>query len=111
MSILSKIYCQIFIYNNKKDCMESNEEYWDVDDVLENNTSVFIVKNLPEDCLLYALSVVYQYIQLYNLEDEAQYDILYYAEPKEEPKSQFFIFTTLPYDRFLDYNREFQIDE
>lgn len=100
--------CQIFIYNNKNDCME---EVWDVADVLEDNTSVFIVKNLLEDCLLYALSVVYQYLQLYNEEDKANYDILFYAEPEEEPKSQFFIFTNLPYNRFLDYNLEFQIDE
>ena len=87
------------------------EEEWDVVDVLDNNTAVFIVKSLPEDRLLYALSVVYQYLQLYNTEDKADYDILYYAEPEEEQKNQFFIFTSLHYNRFLDYNPEFLLEE
>jgi len=87
------------------------EEYWDILDFLENNSSTFFVKNLPENSLLYALSVVCQYLQLYNEEDKASYDILYYAEPEEEPKNQFLIFTTLPYNRFIEYNPEFLLEE
>ena len=87
------------------------EEKWYVADILENYTAVFVVKNLAEDRLLYALTVVFQYLQLYNTEDKADYDILYYAEPEEEPKNQFFIFTSLPYNRFLDYNPEFLLEE
>lgn len=84
---------------------------WDVADVLNDNTSTFIVKGLPEEDLLYAFYVVFQYLELYNEEDKANYDILFYAEPSEEPKDQFFIFTTLPYNRFIDYNPEFQTYE
>lgn len=91
--------------------MENLDEIWDVDDVLQDNTSVFVVKNIKEDRLLYALSVVYKYIQFYNLEDDANYNLLFYAEPEVEPKNQFFIFTTLPYDRFLYYNSEFLLKE
>ena len=76
--------------------MENLDEIWDVDDVLQDNTSVFVVKNIKEDRLLYALSVVYKYIQFYNLEDDANYNLFFYAEPEVEPKNQFFIFTTLP---------------
>lgn len=87
------------------------EELWDVVDIFGDQSSVFIVKNIPEDRLLYAFYVVFQYLQLYSIEDKANYDILFYAEEDEEPKTQFFIFTNLPYNRFLDYNPEFQIDE
>lgn len=84
------------------------DEIWDVDDVLENNTSCFIVKN---STLIYALSVVYHYIQQFNIDKELDYDILFYAETKEEPKTQFFIFTNLPYSFFSKYNPEFLLEE
>lgn len=87
------------------------EEKWDIDDVLNNNTSVFVVKNLSEDDLLCALSTVYQYIQQYSMLHGNEYDILFYAEPTDSPKNQFFIFTNLPYNIFLTYNPEFQLNE
>lgn len=89
------------------------DETWDVDvdDVLNNNTSVFVVKNLTEDSLIYVMSVVYHYIQQFNTDKELEYDILYYAEPEEEPKTQFFIFTNLPYDFFTKHNPEFLLEE
>ena len=83
------------------------EEKWDIDDVLENNTSCFIVKNTT---LIYALSLVYHYIIQFNT-DEKEYDILYYAEPEEEPRNQYFIFTNLPYDFFTKHNPEFLLEE
>lgn len=83
------------------------DEIWDVDDVLENNTSCFIVKNSTLVC---AMSVVYYYIIQFN-NDVIEYDILFYAEPEEEPKNQFFIFTNLPYDFFTKHNPEFLIEE
>ena len=79
------------------------DEIWDVDDVLENNTSCFIVKNSTLVC---AMSVVYYYIIQFN-NDVIEYDILFYAETKEEPKTQFFIFTNLPYSFFTKLNPEF----
>ena len=85
--------------------MECMEEKWDVDDVLENNTSVFVVKNITEERLIYAMSAVYHYIIQFN-----NYDILFYAEPSTEPKTEFFIFTNFPYDHFLEYNPEYDLD-
>jgi hypothetical protein len=88
------------------------DETWDVDvdDVLNNNTSVFVVKNLTEDSLIYVMSVVYYYIIQFNT-DEMKYDLLYYAEPEEEPRNQYFIFTNLPYDFFTKLNPEFLLEE
>ena len=91
--------------------MESIDEIWDVDDVLENNTSVFVVKNIKEDRLLYALSSVYHYIHQFDIEDGKNYDILFYAEPSSKPKNQYFIFTNYPYDYFVQYNPEFLLEE
>lgn len=74
---------------------------WDILDLLENNTTTFIVKKLPHDKLLYALSVVYHYINQYNIEDGKDYDLLCYAEPiKKFNKNEYIIFTSLPYLRF-----------
>ena len=81
-------------------------EKWDIDDVLENNTSCFIVKNTT---LIYALSLVYHYIIQFNT-DEKEYDILFYAEPSTEPKTEFFIFTDFPFDNFIEYNPEYDLD-
>jgi hypothetical protein len=84
------------------------EEIWDVDDVLENNTSCFVVKNTT---LIYALSVVYHYIQQFNEEHRMEYDILFYAEPSRQPKNQFFIFTNFPYVFFLQFNPDYNLGE